>query len=138
MGRPPKNFSRSAHVCIEEATYIAIYIFTTAGLPLIRRDPQDQFVNNRQTATFECFANGSNSTLSVTWERNRNQYNSGNLENTVHSNGVRSILTINTATVSDDGKYRCRATNYDEKSAVSNEADLISMTNSYYINILLL
>ena len=113
-------------------------IYFTVGLPLIQKHPQDQFINNRQTATFECFVNGSNSSLSVTWERNKNQYNSGNLENTVHSSGVRSILTINIATVSDDGKYRCRATNYDGKSAVSNEAGLISMTNSYCINILLL
>ena len=105
--------------------------FATAGLLLFQRHPQDQFVNNRQTVTFECFVNGSNSTLSVTWERNRNQYYSGNVENTVHSNGVRSILTINTATVSDDGKYRCRATNVDGKSAVSNEADLISIIDYY-------
>ena len=94
---------------------------------MFQRHPQDQFINNRQEATFECFVNGSNSTLNVTWERNRNQYSLRNLENTVHSNGVRSILTINAATVSDDGKYRCRATNDDGKSAVSNEADLISI-----------
>ena len=112
--------------------------FATAGLPLFQRHPQDQSVNNRQTATFECFVNGSNSKLTVTWERNRNQYNSENLENTVHSNGVRSILTINTATVSDDGKYRCRATNVDGKSATSKGADLISIIDYYYNNILLL
>ena len=44
----------------------------------------------------------------------------------MHSNGVRSILTINTATIRNDGKYRCRATNVDGRSGVSNEAELIS------------
>ena len=88
--------------------------------------PLDQFIYNRHEATFECFVNGSNSTLNVTWERNSKQYNLGNLANIMNSNGVRSILAINAATVSDDGKYRCKATNIDGNSAVSNEADLIS------------
>ena len=124
-------------MCFEVATYVAIY-FAIVGLQLIQRHPQDQVVNNRQTATFECFVNGSNNSLTVTWERNRKQYNSGNLENTVHSNGVRSILTIIAVTLSDDGKYRCNATDIDGKSVVSNEADLISIIDCYYINILLL
>ena len=79
-----------------------------------------------QNATFECFVNGSNSTLTVTWQKNNKQYNSGNVENIIHSNGVRSILTINTVTLRDDGKYQCNATNVDGKSAESNEAELIS------------
>ena len=44
----------------------------------------------------------------------------------MHSNGVRSILTINIVTLRDDGKYRCTATNVDAKSAESNEVELIS------------
>ena len=82
-----------------------------------------------QHVTFDCFVNGSNSSLNVTWERNRRPYDSRNVENIVHSNGVRSILTINTATVRDDGKYRCTVTNVDGKSASSNEAELISKYN---------
>ena len=78
---------------------------------------------------FECFVNQSNSSLSITWERNKRRYSSGNVENIVHSNGVRSILTINTATVRDDGKYRCNVTNADRNSIVSNEAELISKYN---------
>ena len=78
---------------------------------------------------FECFANQSNGSLSVTWERNKLQYNTGNVENIAHSNGVRSILSINTAAVRDSGKYRCRATNINGNSTVSNEAELISKYN---------
>ena len=46
--------------------------------------------------------------------------------NTVQGGGVNSILTINTATVEDGGKYRCNATNADRISSVSDEAELIS------------
>ena len=82
-----------------------------------------------QHVTFNCFVNGSNSALTVTWQRNKRPYNSGNVENIVHSNGVRSILTIHTATVRNDGKYRCKATNADGNSTESNEAELISKYN---------
>ena len=54
------------------------------------------------------------------------QHNSGSVENIVHSNGVRSIITINIATIRNDCKYRCNATNVDGKGAESNEAELIS------------
>ena len=75
---------------------------------------------------FECFVNGSNSALTVTWEWNKMKYNSRNIVNTNHVNGVSSSLTINRAAVNDSGKYRCKATNIDEKSAESGEAELIS------------
>ena len=106
--------------------YYIKFIFGTAGGLLIQRDPQDQIVYNKQNAIFECFVNGSNSSLTVTWQKNNKQHKSGNVENIIHSNGVRSILTINTVTLKDAGKYRCRATNVDEKTAESNEAELIS------------
>ena len=108
-------------------------MFFTAGLPLIQRHPQNQFVNNSQKATFECFVNGSNSTLDIIWQRNKKRYNSGNLKNTVLRNGARNILTIESATTNDDGKYRCRATNVNKKSALSNEADLISNCSILFI-----
>ena len=93
---------------------------------MIQRHPHNQIVHNKESVMFECFVNQSNGSSSVTWERNKIPYNSGNVENIVHSNGVRSILTINTATVKDDGKYRCRATNDNGSSTVSYEAELIS------------
>ena len=106
---------------------------------MIQRDPQNQIVNYNQKAIFECFVNGSGSSLTVTWERNRNQYNSGNMNNILHSNGVRSSLTINQATVRDSGKYRCRATNDNGSSTVSTEAELISkLRNGYAVVIMFL
>ena len=45
----------------------------------------------------------------------------------MYSNGVRSILTINSSTVSDDGNYQCRATNVDGYSTASKDAELISI-----------
>ena len=44
----------------------------------------------------------------------------------MHDNGVSSSLTIMKAMMEDGGKYRCIATNVDRKSAVSEEAELIS------------
>ena len=88
--------------------------------------PQNRFVVINNKVTFECFVSGSNSSLIVTWERNRALYSSGNVQNTTHSNGVSSSLTIDKARVKDSGKYRCRATNVDRNSDVSNEAELIS------------
>ena len=82
-------------------------------------------MNNNQEATFECFVTGSNSSLTVTWERNRKHYN-GIIKNMVNNNEVSSSLTINTATVRDSGKYRCNATNADGNSTVSAEAILLS------------
>ena len=64
-------------------------VFVTVGLPLIQSHPHIQIVDNRQHVTFDCFVNGSNSTLNVTWERNKKPYNSGNVANTVYSNGVK-------------------------------------------------
>ena len=106
--------------------YVAIsYYLNTAGLPVIKRNPSTQVVNNSEKVTFECYVTGSNN-LTVTWERNRNQYASGIIKNSGHNDGVNSSLTLNGATMGNSGKYRCRATNVDGKSATSNEAELIS------------
>ena len=94
---------------------------------MFERHPENNFVDINQNVTFECFVSGSNSLLNVTWERNRKQYNSENVENTTtHGNGVSSSLTIGKAKPKDGGKYRCRATNADGESVVSTEAELIS------------
>ena len=49
----------------------------------------------------------------------------------MHNDGVISILTINSVTWRNIGKYRCRATNVDGKSAESTEAKLISNIRIY-------
>ena len=103
----------------------------TAGLPVIKKHPSTQVVNNSENITFECFVGGSNN-LIVTWERDGNLYTSGSIENKVHNDGVNSSLTLNTATVDDSGKYRCRATNVNGQSATSNEAELISKDTCSY------
>ena len=93
---------------------------------MIQRHPQDQIVIYNQKVTFECFVNKSSNLLTITWEKNGEQYNSGSVVNTTHSNGVSSSLTINRVTVKDSGKYSCRATNVNGNSTVSTEAELIS------------
>ena len=102
------------------------YISTLVGLPVIQTDPMIQIVKFNEKVKFECFVSGSSSTLTVTWERNRKKNTLGNIRNVINSNGVNSSLTIHKARVSHSGKYRCKATNADGKSAVSNEAELIS------------
>ena len=92
---------------------------------MIKKHPLTQVVNNSETVTFECFVSGSNN-LTVIWERDGNQYTSGSIKNIVRSDGVNSSLTLNRATVADSGRYQCRATSVNRKSATSNEAELIS------------
>ena len=103
------------------------YYLNTAGLPNIQTHPLTQVVNISQKVTFVCFVNGS-SNLTVTWERDGSQYTLGSIKNIVHNDGVNSSLTLNRAMVADSGKYQCRATNVERKSATSNEAELISNT----------
>ena len=113
-------------VFIAVKLYVAIsYYLITAGLPVVKRNPSTQVVNNSEKVTFECFISGSNN-LNVTWEKDGNPYTSGIIKNISHSDEVNSSLTLNRATVDDSGKYRCRATNVDGQSATSNEAELIS------------
>ena len=93
--------------------------------PWFWRHPQNQFVNNNDKVTFDCFANGSDS-LTIRWEKDRRSYTSGATQVT-HNNGVGSNLTLNRATVADSCKYQCRATNADGNSATSVQAELISI-----------
>ena len=96
------------------------------------RHPSDQIVDNHQTATFECFVNGSDS-INVIWEKNGGVFSSGNKNVTIHNstNGVVSSLTLDRAVEGNSGKYRCKATNADDGSTVSMEAELISNDLSY-------
>ena len=93
---------------------------------MFKRHPESHFVEFNRKVTFECFVSGSNSSLIITWEKDGMKHNSNSVENTTHSNGVSSSLTIDRARMRDSGKYRCRATNVNGKSAVSTEAELIS------------
>ena len=99
-------------------------LLTTGSPPFFFSHPQNRFVYNNDNATFHCFINGSDSSITITWEKDRRYYSSGVIQ--THSNGVSSSLTLNRATVADSGKYRCRATIVDGYSAISNEAELIS------------
>ena len=105
--------------------YLLLLLYTVAGLPVIKKHPLTQIVNNSEKVTFECFISGNNN-LAVTWERDRSQYTLGSIKNIVYNDGVNSSLILNRVTVDDSGKYRCRATNVDGMSATSNEAELIS------------
>jgi len=105
---------------------LPMYCDHLAGLPVFRRDPQDQFVNRTDKATFECFVNGSDS-LTITWVKDSKPYTARNIITKDHS----STLKINRAAVADSGKYQCNATNADGNSVMSNEAELIS--NVHYI-----
>ena len=92
---------------------------------MIWRDPLDQIINNNETTTFVCFANGSES-ISIVWQKDRSQNISGSKDVEVLSNESSSTLILYRATVKDSGKYRCLAVNRDGDSAVSKEAELIS------------
>ena len=110
---------------VDVLAWLILY-FATADLPLFQRHPQNQIVTNNQEVTFECFANGSDSELTITWEKDQKPYHSKNIASVILNNGVSSSLMINRAMMEDSGKYRCNATNVDGKSSVSEEAELIS------------
>ena len=100
-------------------------------------------INNYQTAIFECLVNGSNE-ITVMWEKDKEPFSTSNkmVKTRKIDNGVISNLTLDRATVNDSGKYRCKATNVDEDSVVSVEAELISKPLYYslcscYCNIML-
>jgi len=104
----------------------------TAGLPVFRRHPQDQFVYNTDKVVFECFANGSD-LIDITWLKNSALLRKGSIMRSDHG----SKLTLRRVRVADSAKYQCRATNADGDSTTSNEAELISnvhLTNRVLIN----
>ena len=106
----------------EFAFYIAIILPLIAGDLMFQRQPMDQLVKQNSIASFNCTVNGSRDSIEITWERNGMIYTK---HNTTYSDGI-SKLTLSRVTVADSGKYRCRATNVDGGSAISNEAELIS------------
>ena len=110
--------------------YFGLFL-TTAGTPVIWRDPLDQIINNNVTATFECFANGSKS-ISIVWQKDGSKNISGNEDVKVFANGSSYSLILYRATVKDSGKYKCIAVNKDGDSAMSKEAKLISNDNAKY------
>ena len=120
------------------ASYVLLLLllYTTAGLPVIKEHPLTQVVNDSEKVTFECFVSGSNN-LTITWERDGSQYTSGRIENKKHSDGFNSSLTLNRATMHNNGKYRCRATNVDGNYSTSNEAELISNIHAYRVMLMI-
>ena len=104
--------------------------FVTANPLNIERHPQNQSVNLDQQVTFTCFVTGSNSLFDVTWEKNGKKIDSSSnkitVKNTAHNNGVNSSLIIENVKVKDSGRYSCKATNADEKSFKSTQAELLS------------
>ena len=106
--------------------YFMLFL-TIAGLLIFWRHPADQIINNSQAVVFECFVNGSKS-VSVVWEKDGREYRARNRDGVkYHRNGGSNKLIFSSATVNDSGKYRCRATNGDGYSVVSDEAELIGI-----------
>ena len=113
--------------------WLVTNIFATANALEIKRNPQDQYVSVGQTAMFECFVTGSNSSFDVTWERNgRINSNRYTIKNTKHNNEINSNLTIENVIMKDSGKYWYKATNADKEDFESTQAELISKL--YLIN----
>ena len=92
---------------------------------MIWRGPQDQIINNNETATFECFVNGSES-ISIIWQKDGSKKISENKDVELLANGSSYSLILHRATVKDSGKYQCIAANKDGNSATSKEAEIIS------------
>ena len=95
---------------------------------LFTTHPQDQFIHINEDAMFECVANGSES-LTISWTKNDGHNISKSrfkISNKITNDGRRSILKVKRAKIADSGFYRCMATNADNKTALSNQAELLS------------
>ena len=101
------------------------FVLTTAVALNILRHPSNQIININQTATFECSVYGYN-TIVIIWQKDGNSLNNKNITTYKTNNVTTSNLTLNRATVKDSGKYQCKATNADDDSITSVEAELIS------------
>ena len=106
-------------------TLIQTFALTTAGSLSFLKHPSNQVININHTATFECFVTGSDS-ISIKWQKDGTLLSNRNVKTHKTNNGTTSNLTLDRATVKDSGKYRCKATNADEDSITSVEAELIS------------
>ena len=104
--------------------------FTTVGSLSFLKHPSNQIININQTATFECSAYGSN-TATIKWQKDGRSLSNRNVKVHKANNRTTSNLTLDRATVKDSGKYRCKATNADNDSILSLEAELIS---NYLVN----
>ena len=99
--------------------------FTTVGSLSFLKHPSSQIININQTATFECSAYGSN-TITIKWQKDGRSLGNKNVKVHKVNNGTTSNLTLDRAIVKDSGKYQCKATNADNNSILSLEAELIS------------
>ena len=102
-----------------------VSVFTTVGSLSFLKHPSNQIININQTATFECYVIGSN-TITIKWQKDGRSLGNKNVKTNKVNNGTTSNLTLDRATVKDSGKYRCKATNADDDSILSLEAELIS------------
>ena len=74
---------------------------------------------------FECVVTGSD-TIAIVWQKDGKSLSNRNVKVHKANNGTTSNLTLDRATVKDSSKYRCKATNVDNDSILSLEAELIS------------
>ena len=103
-----------------------VFVLATAGSLSFLKHPSNQVININQTATFECIVYGSN-TITIKWQKDgRSLLSNKNVKTRKTNNRTTSNLTLDRATVKDSGKYRCKATNVDDDSITSVEAELIS------------
>ena len=102
----------------------ALFLQTAGSLSFLKH-PSNQIININQTATFECFVTGSDN-ITIKWQKDGKSLSNKNIKTHKTNNGTISNLTLDRATVKDSGKYRCKATNVDDDSITSVEAELIS------------
>ena len=102
-----------------------VFALATAGSLSYLKHPSNQIVNINQTANFECSVTGSDNTT-IKWQKDGISLRNRNVKIHKTNNRTTSNLTLDRATVKDSGKYRCKATNVDDDSITSVEAELIS------------
>ena len=102
-----------------------VFVLATAGSLSFLKYPSNQVININQTAIFECFVTGSDN-ITIMWQKDGTLLSNKNVKTHKTNNRTTSILTLDRVTVKDSGKYRCKATNVDDDSITSVEAELIS------------
>ena len=76
---------------------------------------------------FECAANGSESMV-INWTRNDETTRILDSHFYISNDTRKSVLEVNNAIVDNSGIYKCIATNADNKTVVSEPAELLSKT----------
>ncbi|XP_071118243.1 uncharacterized protein [Haliotis cracherodii] len=116
LQRPPAEELRK--VCPKTCLYSATPNFLTF--------PQNQTIKEGSNLTLECSINSTSPPVNITWVRNNDPIVPGK-RMLVNSNSTTSMLTIIAASLSDQGRYYCSATNNNYQQMLQSQVGYVTL-----------